>query len=142
MDLTPKQQLFVDEYLKDRNGGAAAIRCGYAAKSADQHASRMLRMVKISTRVAELIKSSTEDVLFSRERILKELSKGAFVELDVTDWRPADKLKAIEIMVKMLGLNDGSPDDVSDGKSAAKRVLEAIARIESRSGSSEPGDKV
>lgn len=40
--LTPKQQRFVQEYLKDQNGTQAAIRTGYSEKTAKQQGSRLL----------------------------------------------------------------------------------------------------
>ena len=39
--LTPKQTLFVAEYLVDHNGKQAAIRAGYAPRSAEMQASRL-----------------------------------------------------------------------------------------------------
>lgn len=40
--LTPKQQRFVLEYLKDQNGAQAAIRAGYSESTARQQGSRLL----------------------------------------------------------------------------------------------------
>lgn len=40
--LTPKQQLFVLEYLKDQNGTQASIRAGYSESTARQQGSRLL----------------------------------------------------------------------------------------------------
>ena len=40
--LTPKQQRFVLEYLKDHNGTQAAIRTGYSESTARQQGSRLL----------------------------------------------------------------------------------------------------
>jgi phage terminase small subunit len=51
--LTPKQELFVQEYLVDLNATQAAIRAGYSAKTAEQQASRLLSNVKISALVAQ-----------------------------------------------------------------------------------------
>jgi len=45
--MTPKQQRFVDEYLIDLNGTQAAIRAGYSARSAMNHASGLLRHPEI-----------------------------------------------------------------------------------------------
>lgn len=49
--LTPKQALFVSEYLADFNGKAAAIRAGYSPKTAEQQASRLLRHVQVKAAV-------------------------------------------------------------------------------------------
>lgn len=47
MSLTPRQQLFVDEYLVDLNATQAAIRAGYSAKTAKQAGSRLLTNVDV-----------------------------------------------------------------------------------------------
>jgi hypothetical protein len=46
--LTPKQERFVSEYLKDLNGAAAAVRAGYSPKTADRQAYALLRKPEIS----------------------------------------------------------------------------------------------
>ena len=50
--LTPKQQRFVEEYLIDLNATQAAIRAGYAKKSADVEGSRLLVNAKVSAAIA------------------------------------------------------------------------------------------
>lgn len=52
MALTPKQQLFVEEYLIDLNATQAAIRAGYSPNNADKIGSELLG----KTRVSEAIK--------------------------------------------------------------------------------------
>ncbi|MGE8288679.1 MAG: terminase small subunit [Stenotrophomonas sp.] len=49
--LTPKQQRFVQEYLKDHNGTQAAIRTGYSEKTAKQQGSRLLTNADVQTAV-------------------------------------------------------------------------------------------
>ena len=46
--LTPKQELFVHEYLKDQNGAQAAIRAGYSPKTAKVTAFQLLKHPHIS----------------------------------------------------------------------------------------------
>ncbi len=48
MTLTPKQQLFVSEYLLDLNATQAAIRAGYSKKTAMQIGEQNLRKLEIS----------------------------------------------------------------------------------------------
>lgn len=52
MALTNKQQPFVAEYLVDLNATQAAIRAGYAAKTANREGSRLLSNVDIADAVA------------------------------------------------------------------------------------------
>ncbi|CQR51464.1 terminase small subunit [Paenibacillus riograndensis] len=53
MALTPKQKLFVQEYLIDLNATQAAIRAGYSPKTAEQQASRLLSNVKVQEAIRE-----------------------------------------------------------------------------------------
>ena len=51
--LTAKQRKFVREYATDGNGKRSAIAAGYAPKSADSAASRMLTIDKVKRSVAK-----------------------------------------------------------------------------------------
>lgn len=61
--LTLKCAKFVTEYLTDFNGRQAAIRAGYSAKTADQAASRMLRMPAVK---AALNKGKVQEKVLAR----------------------------------------------------------------------------
>jgi phage terminase small subunit len=135
LDLTPKQQLFVDEYLKDRNATQAAIRAGYSPKSADVNGPRLLGNARISDAIGKAVSEASGSAKLSREDLLKELSKGAFHKLDMDNWRPADKLKAIEIIAKLLGYFDATDTGNHKDESAKQRVLDAAARLKARQGS-------
>lgn len=52
--VTPKQELFCLEYIKDYNGYRAAVRAGYAEPSARMQASRLLTYDNIKARISEL----------------------------------------------------------------------------------------
>lgn len=54
--MTPKQERFCLEYIKDSNATQAAIRAGYSARSAKQQATRMLSKEAIQAQIAELRK--------------------------------------------------------------------------------------
>ena len=47
LNLTPRQQRFVEEYLIDLNATQAAIRAGYSERTATEQASRLLTNVKV-----------------------------------------------------------------------------------------------
>ena len=49
--LSPKQQRFVSEYLKDNNATQAAIRAGYSAGTAKQQGSRLLTNAAVARAV-------------------------------------------------------------------------------------------
>lgn len=49
--LAPRVLRFIDEYMVDLNGKQAAIRAGYAARSAEMTASRLIRNDKFSAEI-------------------------------------------------------------------------------------------
>ncbi|MBV7531335.1 terminase small subunit [Chitinophaga sp. sic0106] len=155
-ELTPKVLRFGREYVIDHNGKQAAIRAGYAARTAEQQASRLLSNVKVKEFISSL-ESEVNTKLeqkheLSKDRVLQELARiGLFdarklftvdgaikapchweddvaaviVGLDVHEdyvsdsnekeatgamkkVKLADKLRALEIIGKMLGYY--SPD--------------------------------
>ena len=75
-ELTTKQQLFCDEYLKDMNASAAALRAGYSAGTALNGQLMQLPKVKhyLQQRTTEVVKK----VRVSQEMVLAELAKIAF----------------------------------------------------------------
>jgi phage terminase small subunit len=79
--LTPKQQRFVDEYLIDLNATQAATRAGYSAKTAASQGERLLRNVEISAAVAEGQKRLAEKAEISAERVIAELAKIGFANM-------------------------------------------------------------
>lgn len=70
MALTPKQELFVKEYLVDLNGKQAAIRAGYAPASAEVHASRMLSNAKVQEAVQQAMDKRAQKVEITAEYVL------------------------------------------------------------------------
>jgi phage terminase small subunit len=81
MALTPKQQVFVAEYLVDLNATKAAIRAGYVEKSAHVHASRMLRNAKVSDAIAEAMSARSQRTEITIDRVLKEYARLAFLDI-------------------------------------------------------------
>lgn len=79
--LTPRQRAFIVEFLKDRNGTQAAIRAGFAPKSAAVAASRLLRHAKVKAFLAARVaKVEREAMEVSAERTLLELARLAYVD--------------------------------------------------------------
>lgn len=78
---TGNPEKFAREYIIDLNGLQAAIRAGYAEKSAHVQASRLLRNDKVKTLIAELTEKKFNKLDISAERILQELARLAFVDI-------------------------------------------------------------
>lgn len=68
---------FVEEYSLDQNGTAAAIRAGYAPKSAHVAASRLIRNHKVQEALAARQRALAERFQIDREGIVAELLAAA-----------------------------------------------------------------
>lgn len=79
--LTAKQQRFCDEYLIDLNATQAAIRAGYSPKTAEQTASRLLTIVKVSDEIAREMAERSKRTGINQDRVVQELAKLAFVNI-------------------------------------------------------------
>lgn len=80
--LTAKQQRFCDEYLIDLNASQAAIRAGYSPNTAEQQASRLLRIVKVQDEIAKEMAERSKRTGINQDRVLTEIAKMAFVNID------------------------------------------------------------
>lgn len=80
LNLTPKQQCFVDEYLIDLNATQAAIRAGYSENAAQQIASENLSKPLIQQAIQEAMRKRQERVNVDADYVLKRL-----VEIDQMD---------------------------------------------------------
>ncbi len=68
-----RHELFCQEYVKDYNGTQAAIRAGYAEKSAKQTASRLLTNDDLLVRVRELQHEQVERLAVSQDYVVLQL---------------------------------------------------------------------
>jgi phage terminase small subunit len=101
-ELTDKQKQFCKEYVTDWNATRAAIASGYSEKSAKEIGCENLTKPNIKAYIEhiqkDLLKLCGVSVLGNVMK-LKEI-----IEDDLTD-KPSDKIKALEVINKMLGLN-------------------------------------
>jgi phage terminase small subunit len=89
MRFTPRQQLFVEEYLIDLDARHAAIRAGYRVSSAKDYGDRLLRTPHVAAAIAKGMAERAERTGITRERVLAEYAKLAFVDLRaLADWGP------------------------------------------------------
>lgn len=114
-----KHERFCTEYVKDMNGKQAAIRAGYAERSAEMQASRLLRNDKVKQRVAELREAYFNENIMTAQQVEYELTRIALglsnekhvviegtgegcSEARIIDKPPDEKsrLKALELMAK------------------------------------------
>ena len=110
MSLTPKQHRFVTEYLVDLNASQAALRAAYSARTAPQQGSRLLKNVDVHAAIATQQNQQLEAVEVRIENVLRDLKAIAHTDLQTLSEQsriPAlwtDKLKALELLMKHLGL--------------------------------------
>ena len=84
--LSPKRELFVLEYMKDKNGKQAAIRAGYSPGSAEVTASNILSDTKVKERIEELnteqVQRLKNEAFVNEEMIMQELKSLGFANID------------------------------------------------------------
>jgi len=78
--LTPKQSLFIQEYLKDLNATQSYIRAGYKATGhiAEVNSSKLLRTAKVQDELKKAMARREKRTEVTQDRVIKELSKVAF----------------------------------------------------------------
>jgi phage terminase small subunit len=86
--LAPLHQRFVGEYLRDLNATKAAIRAGYAQKTARQQASRLLKKADIAAAVEAGQRGFSARAEVLGEAVQRELEAVAFSA--ITDYLDAD----------------------------------------------------
>src|SRR3954465_62707 len=79
-ELTPKQERFCQEYTIHWTATRAAKEAGYSEKSAHLQGYQLLRNPIVQTRIKELTDAALKDIGVSRERVLTELSRIAFLD--------------------------------------------------------------
>ncbi len=97
LGLNHRQERFCVEYLIDMNATQAALRAGYAKKTAQHQASRLLGNVGISRRLREALEERNERIRVDSDWVLKRL--GELFEADIAmlfdqdyELRPFDDL--------------------------------------------------
>ncbi len=91
--LTARQLRFIDEYMIDSNGAAAAVRAGYSPKTAREMASENLSKPHISAVLRERQAELSSDLQITRTGVIKGLLE-AF-ELAKTERNPASMVSAM-----------------------------------------------
>lgn len=80
-DLTEKQKLFCEEYIKDFNGTESAKRAGYGLGDPGRYAIELLRKPHVKAYIEEIQKRLARSMNITQERVLMELAKIAFANL-------------------------------------------------------------
>jgi len=99
VELTPKQERFVQEYLLDLNAAAAYKRAGYIARgnAAESAASRLLRNVKVQAAVTAAQAERAQHLKIDANAVLQEVAIIAFQHIvDMTQEGPKLRPAAVQ----------------------------------------------
>lgn len=107
--LTPKQSAFVHEYMIDLNATQAAIRAGYSEKTANRIGAENLSKPVIQRAIREQQQEIEQRVMITVEWVLSQTAAIAADE----DARTADRLKALELLGKHLGIWEKHSDETA-----------------------------
>lgn len=114
--LTPKQEAFCAEYIKDGNATQAAIRAGYSKKTAYVIGGENLKKPVVAERIKELTKAADEARTIQVKEALERLTvvcrreqtdeiispaDGSIIQTKVST---RDQLKALELILKLNGM--------------------------------------
>lgn len=123
MKLTEKQKLFCDEYIISLNATQAAIKAGYAEKTAYAIGAENLKKPKIQSYISERMEQKESSLIATQDEVLQYLTSVLRGESQTTDtllvgigdgWQEVqevekkpsekDRLKAAELLGKRYGL--------------------------------------
>ena len=129
--LTIKQEKFLEEYLKDKNGFQAAIRAGYSPNTAKNAAAHNLQNAIIASRIDAVNRKSIQRAEVDAAFVIRELKKVAEQE----DVAQSTKVRALELIAKHLGMLEDRVSLKVDGLTSeqrAERVAILLERVKSR----------
>lgn len=119
MGLTGKQKRFCEEYVFDWNATRAAIAAGYSEKTAYSIGQENLKKPEIEEYIGKIQNDLEKQAGISALMIIKELKKIAFLDDEVYE-KATDRIKAIEVINKMLGFNSPEKIDHTTGGESFK----------------------
>ena len=99
--LTPKQLRWIDEYLIDFNGAAAAVRAGYSPKSARSIAHENQTKPDIQSVLQARQADMAKELQITRQGVIRGLLDA--VELGREQQNPSAMVGALREVAKMLG---------------------------------------
>lgn len=80
MTLSAKREQYCQEYIKDLNQTQAALRAGYAKRSAEQQASRLMLNDEVKARIQVLMDERAKRDIIDQDAVLKRWSELAFAD--------------------------------------------------------------
>ncbi len=139
MSLTPKQQLFVAEYLVDLNATQAAVRAGYSEKTAYSVGHENLKKPEVAAAIQEAMEVRSQRTEIAQDWILEQLKlvyEASIEARPVYDkngkekgfsFNPAAANRALELLGKHQGM---FTDNLNLGGSVGLRWEDALKDLE------------
>lgn len=143
--LGEKQRRFVREWLVDMNATRAAIRAGYAEKSAASTASRLMKDRAVQAYRDELLEAEVNELGLTRTSMIREIWKiyqrcmdsapvmiwdretRTYVESGQWQFDARGALKAVELMLRVLDKAERAAD--AGGKEESVGLEELLSDI-------------
>jgi phage terminase small subunit len=105
-----REKRFCDEYLIDGNASRSYVAAGYSPKNPDGNAYKMLQKQYIIDYIKTEQAKTSKKLEITREDLIQDL-------VDIKDSQkeefPNTAIKAIEVIAKMLGLNEPEKQDIT-----------------------------
>ena len=101
MELSPKHQRFVSEFLVDLNGSKAARRAGFSERSARQIANQLLSKHDIRAAIQARCRETEKRLQISRDDVIRGLL--AAFQMAQEQAQPMAMIAAARELGKMLG---------------------------------------
>lgn len=79
--LTPKEYLFVQEYLIDLNATAAYLRAGFQSQDPGANAARLIKKDRVAQAIAHAMAARSKRIHVDQDRVLMELARIGFADL-------------------------------------------------------------
>ena len=131
--LSPRQQRFVDEYLVDLNGQQAAIRAGYAPRSAVVTASRLLTRAKVREAIELGRRKLQERTEITAEWVIREIAANHQRALDLERPDISASNKALDMLGRVVGVfekDNQQRNPVSESREAVLARLQAMGVVD------------
>ena len=97
-----RQEVFIQEYLVDLNGAAAARRAGFSPKHAKDTASRLLRRPEVKAAIDDALEKRRQETEISAKRVMEHISGIAFAQAQGA--AVSNKVRCLELLAKLLGM--------------------------------------
>lgn len=125
--LTPKQRVFVAEYVVCRNGAEAARRAKYSEKTARQIAAENLTKPVIQAAIAQKEAEVSEMLSLDRNTVIGGIFSGIAQARDVKD--PGGIIKGWLSVAKIMGLDKPEAAKSSELSASAKAMEAKFAAM-------------